>query len=311
MTLQQLRYMIKVAESTSLGVAAGLLHISQPSLSVAIRNLEQELGRELFRRSPAGMSLTLDGLELLGYARQLLQQVDAIEHHFRQDSGAAVSFSISTQHYTFIADAFILLMEEFAHIPYAFNFRETTTSGIIEDVQKGYSELGVLFCSSFNQRIMRNIFEDNSLTFKDIIWQRPHILLGRNHPLAIKEIISPEELSVYPSVIYDRGRGTSSFFAEDVLCERPLKQSITVTDRGTMAMLLRKTHAYNIGIGIAPGSLGSEIVSIPLKTDEYIRVVYIRRKDFPLSGLASRFVEALSDALDVLAPGIPPEPDEI
>ncbi len=301
MTLQQLRYLIKVAECASLGAAAGALHVSQPSLSIAIRNLEKELGRSLFERGPGGMTLTLDGLEFLGYARQLLQQVDAITHKYKGEDTEKKHFSISTQHYTFIVDAFILFSRQFENSYYAFNYRETTTSGIIEDVRNGYSELGILFCSSYNQMIMRNIFADNDLIFNDILWQKPHILISHRHPLASKSVVRPEDLKDYPCVTYDRGRGASTFFAEEVLCERPCNQMITVTDRSTVASLLNAMQAYNISTGILSSMMGDGIVSVPLDTEEYIRVIYIRRKAYQLTPLAEDFLNCVTDVIKTLA----------
>lgn len=306
MTLQQLRYLIKVAESASLGAAAAELHISQPSLSVAIRNLERELGRELFNRAPGGMTLTLDGLEFLGYARQLLQQVNVIEKIYKDGSDETMRFSLSTQHYTFIVEAFIKFVREFENASYALNFRETTTSGIIEDVRAGYSELGVLFCSSYNERIMRGIFAENNLAFTDIVWQRPHALMSKCHPLAAKKSLRPDELEPFPRVIYDRGRGASVFFAEEVLCERPRSQSITVTDRSTVGSILQATSAYNLGIGILPDALGNGIVAVPLETSEYIRIIYIRRANTVPTPLAESFLARLGDVLAKLPPGLPP-----
>lgn len=63
MTLQQLHYVITISEVGSLNKAAEILYISQPSLSSAVQDLENELGFPLFHRSGKGMSLTNDGLE--------------------------------------------------------------------------------------------------------------------------------------------------------------------------------------------------------------------------------------------------------
>ena len=69
MTLQQLRYVVSVAEAGSITVAAKALYISQPSLSNAIRDVEAEVGLTIFVRSRTGVSLTNEGMEFLGYAR--------------------------------------------------------------------------------------------------------------------------------------------------------------------------------------------------------------------------------------------------
>lgn len=76
MTLQQLKYIIGIVNSGSINEAAKRLFISQPSLSKAVRELENELNFEIFRRSSKGISLSLEGTEFLSYARQVVEQAE-------------------------------------------------------------------------------------------------------------------------------------------------------------------------------------------------------------------------------------------
>ena len=83
MTLVQLKYAITVAGENSLNDAAKKLFISQPSLSAAIHSLEEEIGIELFIRSKAGIKVTPEGLEFIGYARQVVEQYELLRwKHF-------------------------------------------------------------------------------------------------------------------------------------------------------------------------------------------------------------------------------------
>ena len=82
MTLSQLRYAIIVADSRSMNQAAQKLFISQPSLSAAIRELEDEVGIEIFRRTNRGIQVTPDGEEFFGYARQVVEQYALIEARY-------------------------------------------------------------------------------------------------------------------------------------------------------------------------------------------------------------------------------------
>ena len=79
MTLQQLRFLIAVAESGSINAAAQRLYTAQSNISNAVKSLEQELHIEIFTRSSRGVALTNDGTELLGYARQVVEQADMLE----------------------------------------------------------------------------------------------------------------------------------------------------------------------------------------------------------------------------------------
>ncbi|RSL28673.1 LysR family transcriptional regulator, partial [Salibacterium salarium] len=100
MTLQQLRYVIEVAKQRSISKAAYQLFISQPSLSNAIRELENELGIAIFSRTNKGIVITSEGSEFLGYARQVMEQTDLLENRYANAAQPPQQhFSVSAQHY--------------------------------------------------------------------------------------------------------------------------------------------------------------------------------------------------------------------
>ena len=113
MTIQLLKYIVSVAEIGSITEAAKQLHISQPSLSIAIKETENEIGFELFKRSRSGIALTKEGVEFLGYARQVIQEMDLLEDRFISNRSKKHRFCVSTQHYTFTANAFVEMVKTF------------------------------------------------------------------------------------------------------------------------------------------------------------------------------------------------------
>ena len=145
MTLQQLRYLIAIANHGSISAAAHTLYVSQSSLSVAVRDIERETGVTIFERSNRGITLTSDGIELLGYARQVVEQADLMEQRYSGRGGeAAQRLSITSQHYAFVVEAFLELAEEYEGAGYNFSLRETRTSEVIEDVRDFRSDLGAV-----------------------------------------------------------------------------------------------------------------------------------------------------------------------
>lgn len=148
MTLQQLKYMITVAEKGSITEAAKTLYISQPSLSEAIKEVEKEAGITIFIRRRSGAVPTKEGMEFLGYARQVLEQMDILNSRYIDYGTAKQRFCVSTQHYTFTANAFVELVRKYSHEHYEFILNETQTHQIIEDVRNRFSDLGILFLSS-------------------------------------------------------------------------------------------------------------------------------------------------------------------
>lgn len=94
MTLQQLKYMIEVVNCGSINEAAKRLYITQPSLSSAVKELEAEIGVELFIRTSKGITLSVDGAEFLGYARQVVEQAGLLEQRYL-NKNLPVSFAPS------------------------------------------------------------------------------------------------------------------------------------------------------------------------------------------------------------------------
>ena len=159
MTLQQLKYMITVAEKGSITEAAKTLYISQPSLSEAIKEVEKETGITIFIRRRSGAVPTKEGMEFLGYARQVLEQMDILNSRYIDYGTAKQRFCVSTQHYTFTANAFVELVRKYGHEHYEFILNETQTHQIIEDVRNRFSDLGILFLSSENEGTLCRLFD--------------------------------------------------------------------------------------------------------------------------------------------------------
>ena len=145
MTLTQLKYAITVAHARSMNEAARRLFISQPSLSSAIKELETEIGIDLFRRTNRGVSVTPEGEEFIGYARQVVEQYQLIESKYVEKENQKKKFSVSMQHYTFAVKAFVVVAKEFGFDEYEFAVRETKTAAVIEDVKNFKSEIGILY----------------------------------------------------------------------------------------------------------------------------------------------------------------------
>ena len=125
MTLQQLKYVVTVAETGTITEAAGKLYISQPSLKNAIHELEREMQIVIFNRTNKGISLSKEGDIFLGYARQVLEQAEILEDKYKGEGSGKKQFCVSTQHYSFAVNAFVDLIKKYGQEEYDFSLRET------------------------------------------------------------------------------------------------------------------------------------------------------------------------------------------
>ncbi|MCW8485405.1 LysR family transcriptional regulator [Streptococcus macedonicus] len=294
MRIQQLHYIVKIVETGSMNEAAKQLFITQPSLSNAVRDLEREMGIEIFIRNPKGITLTKDGVEFLSYARQILEQTALLEERYKSKNTNRELFSVSSQHYAFVVNAFVSLLEGTDMSRYELFLRETRTYEIIDDVKNFRSEIGVLFLNSYNHDVLTKMFDDNHLTYTNLFRTRPHIFVSKTNPLVSKKLVTMEDLEEFPYLSYDQGIHNSFYFSEEIFSQIRHKKSIVVSDRATLFNLLIGLDGYTIATGILNSNLnGDNIVSIPLDVEDIIDIVYIRHEKANLSKMGERFIEYL------------------
>lgn len=294
MRIQQLQYVIKIVETGSMNEAAKQLYITQPSLSNAVRNLETEMGIQIFIRNPKGITLTKDGMEFLSYARQILEQTALLEERYKGDNTSRELFSVSSQHYAFVVNAFVALFNGTDMTQYELFLRETRTWEIIDDVKNFRSEIGVLFLNSYNRDVLTKLFDDNSLIATTLFTTTPHIFVSKSNPLANRKKLSMKDLEDYPYLSYDQGLHNSFYFSEEMMSQTPHPKSIVVSDRATLFNLMIGLDGYTVATGILNSKLnGDEIVAIPLDVDDVIDIVYIRHDKANLSKMGQKFIDYL------------------
>ena len=294
MTLQQLRYVIEIVNWGSMNAAAEKLFVTQPSLSNAVKELEKELGIEIFLRSSRGISLSAEGAEFLGYARQVVEQAELLEQRYTDKKPSRRLFSVSTQHYAFSVNAFVNLIREYNQNEYEFTLRETQTHDIIEDVKSLRSEIGVLYLNDFNEKVLLKILRESNLGFHPLFEAKPHVFVSNAHPLSGRASVRLEDLTPYPCLSFEQGVYNSFYYSEEILSTVYHPKSILVSDRATLFNLLIGLDGYTISTGILSEDLnGKNIISIPLISDEIIRVGYIAQKGIGLSAMADAYIANL------------------
>ena len=293
MTLQQLKYADAVAECGSLSEAARQMFVTQPTLTESLRALEEELRVAIFTRSSRGVSLTREGEEFLASARQILDDAARIQEKYTGKAVRRPQFAVSCQHYAFAVEAFMEVVKACGAESYDFTLRETVTSEIIDDVARHRSEIGILYLSKRNERAITKILRKEELSFEELFVAKPHVFLGRRHPLAKKKSIKPHELDDYPYLTYEQGVENALYFAEEVMPAIDRKKNIRVRDRATMTKLLLGLNGYTVSSGASSKMYSSDIIAVPIKLDDSIRVGLVRCAGLPLSAAGKTFVAAV------------------
>jgi DNA-binding transcriptional LysR family regulator len=298
MTLQQLRYAIMVADCGSMNEAAKRLYISQPSLSGTMKELEEEIGTDIFFRSNRGIVITPEGEEFLGYARQVVDQYRLLENKYIEKK-TKKKFSVSMQHYTFAVKAFVEVVKKVGMEQYEFAVHETKTYEVIENVKNFKSELGVLYLNDFNEQVMTKILRENSLEFEELFQCGTYVYLWGEHPLAKKVVIEMNELEEYPCLAFEQGKNNSFYLAEEMMSTYDYKRIIKVDDRATILNLMVGLNGYTLCSGIISEELnGDDYKAIPLLESQKMRIGYIKRRGSNMSSLAELYIEELKKYQD-------------
>ena len=294
MTILQLKYVIAIDEECSMRKAADRLYVSQPGLSSAVRDLENELGIQIFQRVHNGVVTTVAGGAFIAYARSAVEQFEKIEDKYINAKVDKPTFSVSMQHYTVAVNAFIDTVKEYDLEEYQFSIRETQTSEVIDDLKSLRSEVGVIALSEFNRNMFKKIFADASLEFHELFTRDTYVYLRKDHPLADKDEISLEELQDYPCMVFDQGDNTSFYYREEALATYDYKKVISTNERATSVELMLGLNGYAVGAAMLGESLNtSGIHHVKLKEEETLTLGYIIRKGSDLSDMAKTFIEKL------------------
>lgn len=297
MNIQQLRYVVAIANSGTFREASKKMYVSQPSLSISVKDLEDELGFKIFNRMSSGTVLTQRGMIFYEKALELVKGFDSFENQYLQSDEDEDEFSISSQHYDFLPP----LMVEFSELyPEHCNLRifESTTVQILDEVSQGFSEIGIIYLNKTNVKGITQKLNKLGLEIEELIGFQTHIYLRKGHPLASKDVIALEDLKGLPTVRFTQEKEEYLYYSENFFDTSDSCKTFNVTDRATLNGILERTDAYATGSGFLDSKSVHGITVIPVDDAHDNRMVYVKRKDQPLSQVAEKFVVLMQDYFD-------------
>lgn len=294
MNIQQLRYVLAIANNGTFREAAHKMFVSQPSLSVAIRDLEKELGFQIFNRTNTGAVLTTKGMAFYDRALKVVKQFDEFENDFIQSEDSGEQFSIASQHYDFLPP---LITEFSKKHPELRQFRlfESTTVQILHEVSKNLSQIGIIYMNHQNESGLYRRMEQLGLETVDLISFQTHIYLSKSHPLASKEILKMSDLKDFPTIRFIQEKDEYLYYSENLVDTSDHHFIYHVSDRATLNGILERTDAYATGSGFLDHSSVNGITVVPLEDRLVNKMVYVKRKDSFLSSQMLTFIDIMID----------------
>lgn len=295
MNMNQLKYVLAAAGSSSIREASTKLFVSQPALSASIREMEEELGILIFDRTNKGISLTDEGREFLSYAKKAVGQYEVLEERYLSKDSDKERFSVSTQHYNFAIKAFTVVIRETDPDKYIFSIHETKTKEVLEDVRHLKSEVGIVSFSGSNEALIKKLFRDYQLDFTPLMKRETYVYVWKDHPFAGKKEISIDEMQDYPCVSFDQSDDSNFYLTEEAMADYAFQKMIKSDDRATSMEIIAELKAYAIGSGMLSGedAILQGLTAIKLKEEDPITIGYITRKGSTLSVYGKRYVEEL------------------
>ena len=297
MNIQQLRYVVAIANSGTFREAAEKMYVSQPSLSISVRDLEKELGFKIFRRTSSGTFLTRRGMEFYEKAQEFVKGFDIFQNQYANPEEEKDEFSIASQHYDFLPPTITAFSERY---PDYKNFRifESTTVQILDEVAQGHSEIGIIYLNNQNKKGIMQRVEKLGLEVIELIPFHTHIYLREGHPLAQKEELVMEDLADLPTVRFTQEKDEYLYYSENFVDTSASSQMFNVTDRATLNGILERTDAYATGSGFLDSDSVNGITVIRLKDELDNRMVYVKREEVELSQAGNLFVEVMQEYFD-------------
>lgn len=297
MNIQQLRYVVAIANSGTFREAAEKMYVSQPSLSISVRDLEKELGFKIFRRTSSGTFLTRRGMEFYEKSQELVKGFDIFQNQYANPEEEKDEFSVASQHYDFLPPTITAFSERY---PDYKNFRifESTTVQILDEVAQGHSEIGIIYLNNQNKKGIMQRVEKLGLEVIELIPFHTHIYLREGHPLAQKEELVMEDLADLPTVRFNQEKDEYLYYSENFVDTSASSQMFNVTDRATLNGILERTDAYATGSGFLDSDSVNGITVIRLKDNLDNRMVYVKREEVELSQAGTLFVEVMQEYFD-------------
>lgn len=273
MNLNHLRWVLEVERTGSFTAAANNLYIAQSNLSNAVKAMEEELGFQIFYRTPKGTRATPMGRDFLEYARTGVYHLEGLSTVY----GRRIISIAQHRHCTFVSDAVTASLHDSPDACYRYYIRECSEQDVLDSVFSGESMFGVMFYLSETEEAFRRMLLARNLTQKVFCECGVNILVRDGHPLLSIEHPSAADLYAYTPIAFTENETRDSTYASQA-ADMGLDSfdrfpgGVLVSDRATLYSILSQSDCIFITGLISRRDMeiyGLKAVSFPSPVRKY------------------------------------------
>lgn len=297
MEIRQLEYFVAAVEEKSFQKASKKLFTSQPAVSKAIANLEKDVNAKLFERGSKGLTLTHRGEKLYFYAQNILSQVQLMQEITSPQSERSLSLA------SYPSKMISLALTDFYNASpdmSSLDYREGSVQSIIDLVDKGVVEIGIVYVSPDQEDLLKHILAHKQLEFNEISRAELCIYVGPNSPYYAKNaLIETNEMGNLKYI-----RGVRDFFSVEhhfdyvnlnAFDTAKFDDRVLTNSDHLVSAMLDKTDLAYLGINT---KVRYEETKISLNSEQKaLNLGYIKYKSTALSLIAEEFLKFLEDYL--------------
>ena len=298
MNTQYFRYALEVEKTGSITQAASNLFMSQPTLSKAIKDMEETIGFAVFKRTSKGVVPTHKGLEFLSHARKIALQVQKMEQALQRENISHQLFSLAIPKVSYIAQAVSEYVSTFdGGTDMEIDIMETNSMGVIDAVADGHFVLGIIQCHEEDREYFLKNLAEKDLQYESV-WRSDYVaLMRKDHPLAQRDALSAEEFLPYVEVVF--GDETVPYIrtseAKTVSGRLQNKKRVFVYDRATQFDLLRANSLAYMWVSPLPEEVlrSNDLIQHKCATTGKFEDFLIYRSGYRFSRLDRAFMDKL------------------
>lgn len=301
MNILHMKYAVEVARVGSLNKAAESLLIAQPNISRSIKELEADLGITIFDRSSKGMFLTPEGETFIGYARNILKQIEHVEDIYKNGSEKKQKFSISVPRACYISEAFAQFSKALSFEPTEIFYKETNSQRTINNILNHDYKLGIIRYAENYDKYFKAMLEEKGLTYEMITEFSYSLIMSADSPLAELSEISFEDLRDYIEIAHADPYVPSLPLSKVVKEELPdnIDRRIFIFERASQFDLLTENPDTFMWVSPAPQKVLDRYNLVQRKCTDNKKIykdVLIYKNGYKLTKLDKMFITELCNS---------------